>query len=108
MVHAICPPRQQTLRAAIAWSYELLDAGEQVLFRRLGVFVGGCTLEAAEVVLADDQLGGDDLTASIPASVVLGGLTSLIDKSLLRHDGHPGRAALRHAGDDPGLCDRVS
>ena len=45
------PARQQTLRAAIDWSYNLLDAGEQQLFARLGVFVGGCTLEAAEAVL---------------------------------------------------------
>jgi len=44
------PPRHQTLRAAIAWSHELLDAGEQTLFARLGVFVGGWTLEAAEAV----------------------------------------------------------
>ena len=42
------PARQQTLRNTIDWSYDLLDAGEQALFRRLGVFVGGCTLEAAE------------------------------------------------------------
>ena len=44
------PARQQTLRSTIDWSYDLLDAGEQTLFRRLGVFVGGCTLEAAEAV----------------------------------------------------------
>ena len=45
------PARQQTLRGAIDWSYQLLDASEQALFMRLGVFVGGCTLEAAEAVL---------------------------------------------------------
>jgi predicted ATPase len=44
------PARQQTLRNAIAWSYDLLNVNEQVLFRRLSVFVGGCTLEAVEAV----------------------------------------------------------
>ncbi len=44
------PARQQTLRAAIAWSYDLLDAPEQMLFRRLAVFAAGCTLEAVEAV----------------------------------------------------------
>src|SRR5262249_13320101 len=44
------PARQQTLRNTIDWSYDLLDAGEQALFRRLGVFVGGWTLEAAAEV----------------------------------------------------------
>ena len=47
------PARQQTLRAAIDWSYELLDPAEQALFRRLAVFVGSHTLEAAEAVCAD-------------------------------------------------------
>jgi predicted ATPase len=44
------PERQQTLRDTVAWSYDLLDPGEQALFRRLAVFAGGCTLEAVEDV----------------------------------------------------------
>ncbi|MBC8077989.1 MAG: tetratricopeptide repeat protein, partial [Chloroflexales bacterium] len=71
------PVRQQTLRNAIAWSYDLLDANEQALFRRLGVFVGGCTLEAAEAVgNAAGELSLD----------VLDGLAALTDKSLLRQE----------------------
>ncbi|HEY8778031.1 MAG TPA: hypothetical protein VIM33_16335, partial [Gaiellaceae bacterium] len=62
-------PRQQTLRATIEWSHELLDEQEQRLFARLAVFAGGCTLEAAE------QVVGADLDV----------LQSLVDKSLLRH-----------------------
>ena len=78
------PTRQQTLRGTIDWSYNLLDANEQRLFARLGVFVGGWTVEAAEAVCnADGDLGLD----------VLDGLQSLLDKSLLRQvegaDGEP-------------------
>ena len=47
------PPRQQTLRAAIAWSYDLLGQAEQRLFRQLGVFAGGFTLEMVEALTAD-------------------------------------------------------
>jgi predicted ATPase/class 3 adenylate cyclase len=76
------PRRQQTLRNAIAWSYDLLNENEQLLFRRLSVFVGGCTLEAAEAVAAAvaAAVAGDD-----PAqSPVLDRLESLLDKSLLQ------------------------
>jgi predicted ATPase/class 3 adenylate cyclase/DNA-binding CsgD family transcriptional regulator len=69
------PARQYTLRNTIAWSYDLLEASEQRLFRRLCVFVGGMTLPAVEAVCA--ALGDE------PA-VVLDGLASLMDKSLLR------------------------
>ena len=62
------------MRDAIAWSYELLNEPEQTLFRRMCVFVGGCTLEAAEAICAD---GGEG-----PA--VLDGLASLVASSLLR------------------------
>ncbi|HVF10575.1 MAG TPA: adenylate/guanylate cyclase domain-containing protein [Abditibacteriaceae bacterium] len=66
------PARHQTLEAAIYWSYDLLNDREQMLLRRLAVFVGGCTVAAAEAVLGDDA--GD----------VLDGLASLVDESLLR------------------------
>src|SRR5438876_7978067 len=71
------PARQQTLRKTIEWSYQLLDAGEQQLFRRLSVFVGGCTLQAIEAVCAA-------LDTQPPAVPVLDGAASLLDKSLLR------------------------
>jgi predicted ATPase len=73
--------RQRTLRAAIDWSYDLLAEGERTLLRRLAVFAGGCTLEAAEAVCAPE--GELD---------VLDGLGSLVDKSLVRQeevDGEP-------------------
>jgi predicted ATPase/class 3 adenylate cyclase len=62
------PERQRTLRAAIEWSYDLLNAYEKRLFARLSVFAGGCTLEAAE------QVADADLDT----------LQSLVDKSLVR------------------------
>ncbi len=66
--------RQQTLRATLTWSFELLEAEEQVLLRRLAVFVGGFGLEAAEDVVAEDPLRPSEVVA------VLG---RLIDKSLV-------------------------
>jgi len=77
------PARQQTLRGAITWSYDLLDAAEQALFARLGVFAGGCTLKAAEAVLSDDGRSETEMTIFIPSDAVLDGLASLVDKSLL-------------------------
>jgi predicted ATPase/class 3 adenylate cyclase len=64
-------PRQQTLRATIEWSHDLLTGDEKELFARLAVFAGGCTLDAAEDVCDAD----------------LDVLQSLVDKSLLRHRG---------------------
>ncbi len=66
------PERQRTLRGAIAWSHDLLDDAERRLFARLSVFTGGWTLESAEAVCHPEELGLD----------ALGGLTSLVDKSL--------------------------
>ena len=74
------PARQQTMRDALAWSYELLTAEEQTLFRRLAIFTGGFTLEAAEVVVGE----GSTLLVS-----VLDGVASLVDKSLLRQETAP-------------------
>ena len=78
------PLRQQTLRGTIAWSYDLLGQDEKALFRRLAVFVGGCTLEAAEAVCTAQ---GDLLID------VLEAVAALVDKSLLRQetqtDGQP-------------------
>jgi predicted ATPase/DNA-binding CsgD family transcriptional regulator/DNA-binding XRE family transcriptional regulator len=66
------PARQRTMRETIDWSYGLLDDREQRLFRRLCVFVGGCTPATAEAVCAQDD----------PA--VVAGLAALVDRSLLR------------------------
>jgi predicted ATPase len=68
------PARHRTLRAAIDWSYDLLEPRERALFRRLAVFAGGCTLEAAEAVCAGD---------GVEAGEVLELLTRLVDRSLV-------------------------
>jgi predicted ATPase len=71
------PVRQQTLRGAIAWSYDLLSPEEQQLFRHLAVFVDGWNLEAAEALCkARGGLSAD----------MLEGMASLVDKSLLRQE----------------------
>lgn len=75
------PARQQTMRDAIAWSYGLLPEPEQRLFRRLAVFVGGCTIEAAEAVAnPSGDLGIDPFE----------GIASLVEASLLRREPGPG------------------
>lgn len=71
------PARQQTLRNALKWSYDLLDAEEQRHFRRLSVFVGGWALEAIEAVWKAGQERNYDTTS------ILDGIASLQDKSLL-------------------------
>ena len=97
------PERQRTLRATLQWSHDLLDPEAQALFRRLAVFAGGWTLEAAEAICAVD----DDID-------VLDGLATLVEHSLVRSqedpDGEPrfvmlatiGELALEHlvAGDE--------
>ena len=71
------PARQQTLRGTIDWSYDLLDGEEQIVFDRLGVFAGGCTLEAAEAICSIGNPAGDGVD-------MLDVITSLVDKSLVR------------------------
>ena len=66
------PARQRTLRAAIGWSYDLLEEDARTLFAELGVFVGGWTLEAAEAVTGPDALDG---------------IAALVDQSLVTRDG---------------------
>ncbi|TMB85482.1 MAG: adenylate/guanylate cyclase domain-containing protein [Chloroflexi bacterium] len=77
------PERQQTLRGAIDWSYDLLTEDERALFRRLAVFAGGARLDAIESVCPGDEL----------KEPILDGLGSLVEKSLLRQvaagDGEP-------------------
>jgi predicted ATPase/class 3 adenylate cyclase len=90
------PRRHQTLRNAIAWSFDLLDEAEQTLFRRLPVFVGGCTLDAVEAVCGGWETG---VRSEVPRGIesptpdtrvlspinVLEGVESLLDKSLVRN-----------------------
>jgi predicted ATPase/class 3 adenylate cyclase len=77
------PDRQRTLRATIAWSHDLLEPVERRLFARLSVFTGGWTFESAEAVCDPEELGVD----------ALDGLTSLVDKSLIRRVEPPGLPA---------------
>lgn len=77
------PERQRTMRNAVAWSYDLLSPGEQDLFRRLALFAGGCTLEAAEAICGEAEEGS--------TGAVLEGLTALVDQSLVRAESVAGR-----------------
>jgi len=77
------PQRQQTLRTTIAWSYDLLEAGEQQLFRRLAVFVGGFTLEAVRAICIPHASGASSL-AQTEEGAALEQLAQLLDKSLVQ------------------------
>jgi hypothetical protein len=80
--------RQQTMRATLAWSEDLLSPADRILFRRLAVFVGGCTLEAAEAVCAAPE-EADPLGIE-----VLDGLGRLVDQSLVQQREEAGEARL--------------
>ena len=79
-------PRQQTLRAVVEWSYDLLFEHEQRVFDRLSVFAGGCSLESAEAVCADDEIDVQDIAAIIG---------HLVDKSLVIADHSSGEVRFR-------------
>jgi non-specific serine/threonine protein kinase len=80
------PPRHQTLRAAMDWSYDLLSEKERALLRRLSVFAGGCTLETVEAVCSGD---------GVEAADMLDLVTSLVDKSLVNVETPGGEARYR-------------
>jgi predicted ATPase/transcriptional regulator with XRE-family HTH domain len=92
------PPHQRTLRDTMLWSYDLLSAVEQRVFRRMAIFSGGCTLEAAEAVVGNASWEidhGDNQDASPPPGTqppspnILDVIGSLLDKSLLYVDEGP-------------------
>src|SRR3712207_3978849 len=91
------PSRQQTLREAVRWSYDLLAPAEQVLFRRLAMFVGGCTLDTVEQVVCgvwDAARLPTEQSSLVPSATlepvdILAGLESLVDSNLLRQEPEP-------------------
>ena len=83
--HRTAMPRHQTLRATLDWSHELLTETERVVLRRLAIFAGGFTLQAARAVAADDEVGPSDVVDCV---------TNLVEKSLVTAD--PGGATVRY------------
>lgn len=81
------PDRQQTLRNTIAWSYNLLSVGDRACFRRLGVFTGGWSLEAAEAIMEYSRAEGEEPTFALDV------LEGLLDQSLLVREPTAGRLA---------------
>lgn len=89
------PDRQRTMRDAVAWSHHLLDAREQRLFRRLSVFAGGWTLEAAETICGEDVVAPHASGGDSGRGEVLETLASLVEKSLVLAEAHtPSRFAM--------------
>ena len=95
-------PRQQTMRALIGWSYDLLSPKEQTLFRRLAIFAGGWTLEIAAAVCADGEASED----AIEQWEILDLLSALVDKSLVQADNGQ-RNALPALGINATVCTRM-
>ena len=91
------PVHQQTLRNTLKWSYDLLDAHEQQLFRRLAVLARGWTLEVAEALKNSNREAQDDVS-------ILDGIASLIDKSLVLQVERDDLLDLRHHIADIGRC----
>ncbi|MEO7673073.1 MAG: winged helix-turn-helix domain-containing protein, partial [Pyrinomonadaceae bacterium] len=97
------PARQQTMRNAIEWSHELLSGDEQVLFRRLAVFSGGFTFEAAEAIAGrstkvskkNSKLSGGGRNVPEACIDILEGMTSLLDNSLIIQAESGGEARFR-------------
>lgn len=90
------PTRHQTMRAVLDWSDALLSEQERVLFRRLAVFAGGFTLEAAEQICADDdKMAHDSPHPAIPPFLILDLLSNLIDKSLVTVNEYDGEIRYR-------------
>jgi predicted ATPase/transcriptional regulator with XRE-family HTH domain len=93
--YADLPPHQRTLRAAVAWSYNILGQEAQRIFRRLGVFVGGCSLEAALAVCAGGAAGareGKNEAKAKPGAPVA--LSELLNHSLVQQSSDAGEMRL--------------
>ena len=116
------PERQRTLRNTISWSYELLTQEQQALFRRLAVFVGGFTPEAADAVSRGEHgvTAEESRSASLVSPSTIDGIAALVDHSLLRHEPGPagtprylmletirefGLELLEHAGEEASIRD---
>lgn len=112
------PERHRTLRHAVAWSYDLLSEDEQTFFRRMTVFSGGASLEAAEVVVEAGNTVGDEVAAPLDLDI-LDGIEALLDQSLLQQQDTPtgeprfrvletmrefGQEALRETGEWDAVC----
>ena len=82
------PERHQTLRNTIAWSFDLLEVSEQCLFKRLSIFVGGCTLDEIEAIYTI-------LDGNVTTGEILDSVPSLIDKSLLQQQELEGEPRLQ-------------
>jgi predicted ATPase len=97
------PARQQTLRATLAWSYDLLAERDQALFRQLAVFAGGCTLAAGQAVCRVTTTEAEDAETADVA--VLDGVSSLVGRSLLQvretQDMRVTQEGLTRAGETP-------